>query len=855
MDLDALFQQEPGDLKLKEISITELQPLLKKVQKPARYTGHELGFIEKEIIQFHFIICFPDLYELGMSNNAMKIIYTKLNEIDGLLCDRLFTPAIDYVNELHNTNIPLYGLDSLLPVHNCDILAFTIGYELAATNVLLTLELAGIPLKAAERLDNTPLIIAGGPGISNPIPFGSIFDAVWIGEAEDAFFDLCRQLVESKKNGFSRNERLSILKNHPSIWHAGKIGVIKNTFMNFSNTKFSPHFPFPALKPIQEHGVVEIMRGCPNGCRFCHAGYHYRPCRYKNVEVILQEVSELVDMGYSTITLSSLSSGDYPGILPLVRYLNLEYSSKGISFQLPSLKIETLDLAIISELSETRKGSLTFAIETPQTAGQAVINKSVTLNAINDILKKAKLYGYRTVKFYFMIGLPITQSEVTEEQAIVQFLMQFTRLPINITVTIATFVPKPFTPFENEQQLSYSEILPKIYYIKDALRCFKNIKITYHNPLMSTIEGIIARGDDRVGELIHSAYKCGCSFDAWDDLLNVEKWQTLLEQYKHLIFVPSESSLFPWAIINEGVQQKFIEMETKKAIHFESTSKCNSNCEHPCGACDDSLSVDSFDEFEKETCAFIDSISTTNEIDNVETVSRPRTRLILNFKKCDAAVFYAHHDLHGLIFHAMQKSGLIVEFSQGYNPLPRLEITEPMPLGFGSDDEYASAIIKNDPGSPLLTEEALLTNLQRHLPIFVVVKRVFVSPILIGTKIHSLSAIHWGSDFILEFPKTDISKITQFTESITKLLAESEIMQQRDFSVQKIKNSIVIALPFSGKKSLGITGLLSEGIGQDYLDLFFIGKRLRQYAMSPGDSAIKMDYLDFYKNYYFSTLV
>ncbi len=398
----------------------DLGQSLQTIEKPARYLGGESGSIAKPDAALRFMLCFPDLYEIGMSNNAMRILYAGLNALDDVSCERVFAPAQDYAALLKERSLPLYGLETGTPVANADILGFTVGYELAATTMLLVLDSSGIPLTVDERGDKHPIVIAGGPAMTNPVPYASILDGVWIGEAEDAFYRLCEDLAAMKRKGAGRAELKGRMAEEQALWMPGK-NAVREIYSGFSRTFYGHRFPVPVLKPVQDHGVVEIMRGCPNGCRFCHAGYFYRPQRLRDPELISREVEAQVKLaGHREITLTSLSSGDYPHIFRLLSILNKRWSREGVSFQLPSLKVESFSLDLIDQVSGTRKSGLTFAVETPLEQWQMTVNKKVAMPKLLSILKEAEAHGYRVAKFYFMIGLPLPAAGISEEEAIAE---------------------------------------------------------------------------------------------------------------------------------------------------------------------------------------------------------------------------------------------------------------------------------------------------------------------------------------------------------------------------------------------------------------------------------------------------
>ena len=756
-------------------------PMLCSVQNPASYIGGEIGAVVKGHSEddglFNVAIAFPDVYAIGMSNQAIKIIYNGLNARADVRCERVFAVENDFEALLRQKDVPLYTLETGMPLHCVDVVGFSIGYELGITGVLNVLDLGRIPLLRSERKEGDPIVIAGGVGATNPAPFADFFDAVFIGEAEGGLFDLIERLAAMKKAGASRHELLAEIARHPAVWthdmseetcgHAVARRAVQADFGQVPSVE--SFFPLPNIKPVQDHGVVEIMRGCPNGCRFCHAGIYYRPQRVKAKELIFAEIDRLVSIaGYREISLTSLSSADYPGIGNLLDELNQKYRAQNVSFQLPSLKVNSMTLPILATLSEVRKSGLTFAVETPEETWQLRLNKEVYAQHLTDIIIEAKKRGWNKAKFYFMVGLPLPETDgKTEERVIVEFLRDVQeKTGIQCNVNVGTFIPKPHTPYQWVRQISPEEAERKLAYIRDHLPRGK-FKVSTHDTTTSYLEGLLSRGDGRAGAVIHNAYKKGCRLDAWEDHLrhNLPLWEAAFAEAGYdvkadILRERVHDEPLPWDSISLGPTKQFYEREWQRHLAGTLTPRCAPKCDHHCGTCVGNVGCKNSDDvYKSEQKAEKLSLpvqKTIRPVCNIPVLYR----VIFSFEKCNGGEYIAHLSQIEQCNRAILKSELPVVYTAGFNPLPRLEFATTLPLGVKSCDEIASVLLYEP-----IAEQVFMDALNRHFVRGIRITRCFVFPVTNQRRRESLASGLWGGVYHYRFFCAERAAVRDFFAS------------------------------------------------------------------------------------------
>ncbi len=760
-------------LRRNRIDREQLEIILSKVQKPGRYIGGEYGsIIKRGEDYFDIVISYPDLYEIGMSNLSVKILYSLFNSIEGIRCERVFAPAPDMERELRENGIPLFSLETKRSIYDFDVIGFSIGYELTLTNILNILELGGIEPLKKKRGENDPIVIAGGPAITNPIPFSPFIDCFFLGEAEEWILKTFPSLVNMKKTGASRGEILKKILEDRSIWSDTKEKkTLKSFWGGFSEHTLSSASPVPSIKIAQDHGVVEIMRGCPNICRFCSATIFYRPYRQRRFSKILEDVEKNVfNYGYNEITLSSLSTGDYKNILKLINILNKRFKNIGISFSLPSLRIDSLSLEIFDEISVVRKSGLTFAVETPLSDWQKGINKTIDFEKIVEILRQAKNFGWKLAKFYFMIGLPLTQdSEVQGEKdgvdeeviAISNFVNElYERVKINLNINISTFVPKAHTPFQWAPQISEERAFEAFNKIKQLTK-YRAIKIKYHSPFLSFLEGILSRGDSRAGLLFYKAFKAGARLDAWEDYLNKNLWREVIknenwEVAKETYRARELDEKLPWDTVSLGTSKKYLIEEYNRAKNHQTTTRCLTQCKHRCGVCSKNITV-------------VDAEMDIFDIEPLSLKKEPQ-KILFSFCKKNNAKYLSHLDVMRIFERAILRGSYLACMTEGFNPKPKLEFAHPLMLGMESEEEIATVVICNLDNLELFREK-----LNSSLPEGIQISR---AKILKETR-KSLMSLLWGSQIQIKNSFGDFSfDLEQYSERIKTNFKEIEIMKE-----------------------------------------------------------------------------
>ncbi len=684
--------------------------LLPFVSRPSRYLGNEVNSFHKDPKKagLKFALAFPDAYEVGMSHIGLQILYSILNSRDEIACERVFAPWIDMEAILRDRGLPLVSLESGTPLRDFDVVGFSLQYELSFTNVLTMLELSSIPLLANERDEHDPIILAGGPCTFNPEPVADFFDAIFIGEGEEAILEISDTILRWKKTRGDRGTLLREMSKVPGVYIpsffdvrynpdntvaeirplAGEAGHIEKRIIGDLDAVAYPTRPaLPFTKVIHDRLTVEVARGCKRGCRFCQAGFVYRPYRERSLDQVEGIIHQgLTATGYEEISLLSLSTGDYSCIEQLLADVMGRYAGERVAISLPSMRIETLNQGMMDQILRVRKTGFTLAPEAGTPRLRNVINKGIEEDGLFEAARHLSQRGWRSVKLYFMVGLPTEEEE--DLRAVVDLSGRLRsaggrgRSSIHVNTSVSTFIPKAHTPFQWEPQIPLTNILDRHRYLRSKLR-ERGVRLKWQDPGMSVLEGVFARGDRRLSRALIEAHHLGCRFDGWGEHFRFDLWKRAfdscglnMEFYANRRRTSCE--VLPWDHVDSGIDKNFLLREWERSIRGETSSPCSADSCEGCGACGPhgvGLQL-------KRDIPFRPSI---REVKRVTSPARIRARVF----KLGEARFLSHLEMVTAFRRAARRAHLPLAYSRGFHPLPKIRFQGALPLGVESLAELA----------------------------------------------------------------------------------------------------------------------------------------------------------------------
>jgi len=756
------------------------------VSKPARYTGNELNTVKKDLNQpmIRFALAFPDTYEVGMSHLGLKILYHILNTINDVWAERVYAPWTDMEETMRKDGILLSSLESSTPLRSFNIIGFSLQYEMSYTNILNMLDLSKIPLLSKDRDDSYPLIIAGGPCAFNPEPIADFIDMFVIGDGEEIVIEIVECYRTYK--GLSRRQLLERMAEIEGIYVptlftieeqpdgvlavSGGKKVRKRVISDLDKAIFPVDYIVPFMKPIHDRAVIEVMRGCSRGCRFCQAGMIYRPVRERTSTTIEELAEKVIEKtGYEELSLSSLSTCDHSSIYRIVTDLaNSLGKKKHVSISLPSLRTDAFSLELAQKIESAGKTGLTFAPEVATDRLRSVINKDISKTHVLSTVESAFSSGWDTLKLYFMIGLPTeTEDDVSEIASLIKETLNVARQNnrrASLSVSISTFVPKAHTPFQWERQLSIEEIQQRQRFLMGKIGRNSRVDVSFHSPQLSFLEGVFARGDRRLSKVLLEAQKAGCKFDGWTEHFDFNKWMKAFAECgidpSFYLKARAFDQVLPWDHINSGVIKKFLLAERNKAYLAEMTPDCRTGECSECGICDEKVMV----KLDKENIP-------ASSIQHPESSAQnPVSKIRFQFNKGTEVKFTSHLDLINVFTRAFRRAEIPIAYSHGFSPHPKISFGSALPVGTTSEAEFADIELEKN-----VAVEDFISCVNAQLPHGIMILRAQEIPL----RAESLMAQTGFASYIVRISESDCRIANELENKIQSIMSSNQIMVGR----------------------------------------------------------------------------
>jgi radical SAM family uncharacterized protein/radical SAM-linked protein len=777
----------------------DLGRILPLVRKPGQYVGGELHAVSGRLDggQLNCCLIFPDLYEIGMSHQGLQILYHILNSDGRFVAHRAYVPDVDMETELRSQGFPLFSLEAKVGLASYDLLGITLPYELCYTNILTVLDLAGLPLRSAQRTADHPLVLGGGPCSLNPEPVADFFDAIVLGDGEEVILEIAELLLKAKQEQWDRATVLAHLARIAGVYvpaffqpryEQGRLAAIeplhpeyplvrKRVLPQLEAAPYLHHPLVPVVSPVHDRLGVEIARGCTRGCRFCQAGMTYRPVRERTLEEIMDLANQgIAHSGFDELALLSLSTGDFSCLGELMGALMDRFADDFVSVSMPSMRVGTLTPEIMEQIKRVRKTGFTVAPEAGTDRLREVINKGITEEDLLATCRDAFALGWKLIKLYFMVGLP------TETEADVEGIIDLAKKaraqvgqgrgrPVQVNLGVATFVPKPHTPFQWEGQLSLEESKQRINRLKQLLPR-QGYKLKWHDPEQSFLEGVFSRGDRRLSRLLEAAWKDGARLDSWSEHFNLERWQRAaaecelaLEDYLRAREV---SEVLPWEHLHSGVDRGFLEAEYAKALRREYTPDCRNHGCQGCGLCD----FKAIRPVVHPRPVREPAPPTPASVDREKKQPQPGYSYRVHYTRQGDSRFYGHLELLQLVFRTLQRARLPLLFSSGFNPTPRVSFSQALPVGV----ESLAESFDMDLARPLSSMDDAVALLNSQLPATIRVTGIALAPRGVAASSITSYTLHsqaWPADLsqrIADFLGRDTFVIDRFRKNRHKEL-------------------------------------------------------------------------------------